>query len=186
MRRTLRNSRLLTLFLVGTMAFAVARSLGAQQQQPLPEGYIRPAPITATGLAPNMKGEHLYIARMFKVTFGQGDDPLSGLTEFAAKNHIASAQITGLGGFITGTLGWGDPANRWAFKQIVIDQKSEVVSLVGNISLRDGKPYVHIHVVVSFPDGSTKGGHLIDAQISPIAEIFVAETESVPAPKAAP
>ena len=72
MRRTLRNSRLLTLFLVGTMAFAVARSLGAQQQQPLPDGYIRPAPITATGLAPNMKGEHLYIARMFKVYVRSG------------------------------------------------------------------------------------------------------------------
>ena len=43
MRRTLRNSRLLTPFLIGTMAFAVAHSLGAQQQ-PLSEGYIRPAP----------------------------------------------------------------------------------------------------------------------------------------------
>ena len=167
------------------MAFAAARSLGAQQQ-PLPEGYIRPAPITATGQAPKMKGEHLSIGRTFKVTLGQGDDLLSGLTEFAAKNHIASAQITGLGGFITATLGWGDSANGWAFKKTAIDQKCEVASLVGNISLRDGKPYVHIHAVVSFLDGSTKGGHLIDAHISPIAEIFVVETESVREPKSAP
>jgi len=41
MRRTLRNSRSLTLLLIGTMAFAAARSLGAQQQPPFPEGYIR-------------------------------------------------------------------------------------------------------------------------------------------------
>jgi len=46
---------------------------------------------------------------------------------------LAGAMITGLGGFITGRLGWGDPANGWAFKQTVIDQKSEVVSLVSNI-----------------------------------------------------
>ena len=55
-----------------------------------------------------------------------------------------------------------------------------------NISLRDGKPYVHLHVVVSFPDGSTKGGHLIGAHISPIAEIFVVESESATAPKTTP
>jgi predicted DNA-binding protein with PD1-like motif len=186
MHLTLGNSRLLTLFLVGAMAVAAARSLGAQQQLPLPEGYIRPAPITATGQAPRMKGEQLSVARTFKVSFGQSDELLSGLTEFAAKNHIESAQITGLGGFITATLGWGDSAQGWAFKKTTIDQKCEVASLVGNISLRDGKPYVHIHVVVSFPDGSTKGGHLIDAHISPIAEIFVVETESAPAPKSAP
>ena len=109
-----------------------------------------------------------------------------GLTEFAAKNHIESAHVTGLGGFITATLGWGDPTKGWAFKKTAIDEKCEVVSLVGNVSLRDGKPYVHIHVVVSFADGSTKGGHLIDAHISPIAEIFLVETESTPAPKPAP
>jgi hypothetical protein len=147
MRRTLRNRRPLTLFLAGAMALATARSLGAQQQPPLPEDYIRPAPITATGQAPKGKGEHLSIGRTFKFTFGQGDDLLAGLTEFAATNHIAAAQITGLGGFITATLGWADPAKGWAFKQTVIDQKCEVVSLVGNISLRDGNPYVHIHVV---------------------------------------
>ena len=184
MHRTLRECHLTTLFLVGAIAFAAAVSLGAQQ--PLPEGYVRPAPITATGQAPKMKGEHLSIARTFKVTFGQGDDLLFGLTEFVAKNHIESAQITGLGGFITATLGWGDPANGWAFKTTAIDQKCELVSLVGNVSVREGKPYVHIHVVVSFPDGSTKGGHLIDAHISPIAEIFIVETESTPVPKSAP
>ena len=59
----------------------------------------------------------------------------------------------------------------------MIDQKCEAVSLVGNISVRDGSPYVHIHVVVSFADGSTRGGHLIDAHISPIAEIVIVETE---------
>jgi predicted DNA-binding protein with PD1-like motif len=96
-----------------------------------------------------------------------------------------SGRIIGLGGFLTATLGWGDPANGFAFKKTAIDQKCEVVSLVGNISLRDGKPYVHIHVVVSFSDGSTKGGHLIEAHISPIAEIFVGETESTPTPRPA-
>jgi len=191
MNRTVRSSstsRLLTVFLAGAMASAGAISLGAQQQPPpLPEGYIRQAPITATGQAPNMKGEQLSPARTFKVTFGPGDELLSGLTEFAAKNHIASARINGLGGFITATLGWGDPP-KGAFKKIAIDQKCELVSLIGNISLRDGKPYVHLHAVVSLPDGSTKGGHLIDAHVSPIAEIFIVEAEPspAPAPKSAP
>ena len=151
MNRTVCCSRTLTLALIGALALSVSVRAQQQQpqappqQQPLPEGYVRPAP-PVPGQAPGMKGDQLMAARTFKVNFSSGDELLSGLTEFAEKNHITSAYITGLGGLVTATLGWGDPP-KGAFKKIAVDQKCELVSLTGNISLRDGKPYVHTHAI---------------------------------------
>ena len=183
MIRTTRSALVLSLLPAAGIVFAAATSLSAQQppQRPLPPGYVRPAPITAKGLAPKMRVEELATAtsKTYKVSFGAGDELVSGLTEFAEQNHITSAHITGLGGLITATLGWGDPVVR-AMKKINVDEKCELVSLIGNISSRNGHPYVHLHGVVAFSDGSTKGGHVIEAHVDPIAEIYVVTTGQEP------
>jgi uncharacterized protein len=184
--------------LVGSIVLAIAAfSLGAQQPpqqqpqqprpplQPLPPGYMRPATL-ATGVAPKMKGELLSTeaSRTYRLTFGQGDEILAGLSEFANTNHIESGYFTGVGGLLAATLGWGDPTNG-AFKVINVDQKCELVSLIGNITLRNGKPFVHAHMVVSLSDGSTRGGHLLDAHVSPFVEVYIVEAKSPASPKPA-
>jgi predicted DNA-binding protein with PD1-like motif len=147
-----------------------ARSAGADGA--LPADYIRPSAVQP-GLAPGMKvQERSGNQQIFEVRFSTGDELLSGLTDLALKNHITSAYITGIGGLSTGVLGWGDVSNG-AFKKIPIDRKAELVSLVGDISMRDGQPYVHLHGVVAFSDGSTRGGHVIEAHVAPVAEIAV-------------
>jgi uncharacterized protein len=176
----------------------VALSLPAQQQTqpqprpqqrlplpPLPPGYTRAEPLV-TGAAPKMKGQLLSAesARIYRLTFGQGDEILSGISEFANTNHIDSAFFTGIGGLLAATLGWGDPTNG-AFKVINVDQKCELVSLIGNITLRNGKPFVHAHMVVSLSDGSARGGHLLDAHVSPFAEIYIVEANPPAPPKSA-
>jgi len=50
--------------------------------------------------------------------------------------------------------------------------------MVGDISMRDGNPYVHLHAVVAFADGSTKAGHMLEANAAPIAEITVVATHT--------
>lgn len=153
---------------------AVVVVAGARQQKSLPEGYMRPGPALGVGLAPAMEVRELSRAasRTYRITFGTGDKLLPGLTEFASRNHIVSARVMGIGGFSSATLGWDDPAVG-AMKEIAVNRKCELVSLTGDISTRHGSPYVHLHAVVSFSDGSTKGGHLLDARVAPLAEIFV-------------
>jgi uncharacterized protein len=171
--------------LLAIAAFPLAAQQPSQQQpqqprppmRPLPPGYVRPG-VLATGSAPKMKGELLSTesARTYRVTLGQGDELLAGLSEFANTNHIESGYFTGIGGLLAATLGWGDPATG-AFKIINVDQKCELVSLIGNISLRNGKPFVHAHMVVSLSDGTTRGGHLLDAHVSPFVEVYIVEAK---------
>ena len=54
-----------------------------------------------------------------------------------------------------------------------INQQSEVVSLIGNISLLDNKPVVHAHFAVGLSDGKVEGGHMIEAYVSPTLELFI-------------
>lgn len=163
---------------------AQSREQQAAQEQtaprhlpPLPPGYIRPPMNVPAGLAPKMRVEELPTAdsRTYEIRFGTGDEILSGLTEFAEQHHIVSAHITGIGGLISAKLGWGSPTVP-GMKEIDVNSKCELVSLTGNISWRGQHPYVHLHGVVAFSDGSTKGGHVIEARVDPLAEIFVVTT----------
>lgn len=49
----------------------------------------------------------------------------------------------------------------------------ELISLIGDIALFNGKPVVHAHFSIGHSDGSMKGGHLIAAYTNPTVELFI-------------
>jgi predicted DNA-binding protein with PD1-like motif len=57
-----------------------------------------------------------------------------------------------------------------------VQEQVEVLSLVGDIALKDGEPTVHAHVVVGKADGSAHGGHLIEAHVLPTLELILIES----------
>jgi uncharacterized protein len=145
------------------------------QAPPLDDGYVRRAAPSGHGLAPGMKVTELArTGRTFFVTMRKGDEIASGLTEFAEQNHIKSAHFTAIGAIDSGVLGWFDPDKR-AYKKIVISQEAEILSLVGNITLENGKPFVHAHCTLGLSDGSTKGGHLVEGRVSLSLQVFVSD-----------
>lgn len=44
---------------------------------------------------------------------------------------------------------------------------------MGDVALQDGKPKIHAHRVVGRRDGSTRGGHLIEAYVRPTLELML-------------
>lgn len=108
----------------------------------------------------------------FAVIFRPGDEPYAGLADFAAKQHIHSGHFTAIGGFSDARLAWFD-LDKKMFRVIPVNSQVEVVSLTGDIALLDGKPQVHMHCVVAYPDGTTRGGHILGAHVSPLLEVFV-------------
>jgi predicted DNA-binding protein with PD1-like motif len=144
----------------------------------LPDDYVRRAPITARGLAPGIQVKELSnTGRTFKVTMRKGDEIASGLTEFAEKNHLTDSHLTGIGALNHVVIGWYDPEKR-AYKKNVIDEEVELVSLIGNVAIENGKPFVHAHVVVAMKDGTTRGGHLLEATVALEFQGFVVDNEA--------
>jgi len=137
--------------------------------------YLPPSEAGPHGSAPGMRVKQLSDSngqKDYAVIFRPGDEPYAGLTQFAEQYHIQSAHFTAIGGFHDAKLAWFD-LDKKMFRVIPIDHQVEVASLIGDIALLDGKPQVHMHCVVALPDGTTRGGHILDAHVSPLLEVFV-------------
>jgi len=113
--------------------------------------------------------------RTYAVIFDTGDEVVQSLTRFAAENKLGASQFTGLGAFSDAVLGYFDWEEK-DYTRIPIAEQVEVVSLVGDIALKDGKPKLHPHVVVSKRDGTAYGGHLLEAHVRPTLEVVITES----------
>lgn len=58
---------------------------------------------------------------------------------------------------------------------MTLDEQVELLSLIGDVALKDGKPVVHTHAVVGKKDGTAHGGHLLKARIRPTCEVVLTE-----------
>jgi hypothetical protein len=106
-----------------------------------------------------------------------GEDAFAILTDFARGHNITAAQLTGVGAFAQATVGWFDRQVK-DYRPIHVDEQCELLSLVGDIALADDGPQVHAHVVLGLPDGSTRGGHLLAAEIWPTLEVIAREVSA--------
>src|SRR5277367_1181634 len=139
--------------------------------------YVKPAEAVPTGKAPKMQVQLLNpgeATKQYAVIFYQGDEAFSGLLEFAEKYHVTSAHFTAIGAVNGATLGWFD-SQRKMYKKIPINGQHEVIGMSGDIALYQGKPVVHTHMMVGNSDGTTQGGHVLEAYVSPTLEVMVTE-----------
>ena len=137
--------------------------------------YVAPSEAVPRGRAPRMQVQLLNPGeptKQYAVIFYQGDEAFSGLLDFAEKYHISSAHFTAIGALNGATLGWFDP-QRKMYKKIPIEGQVEVIGMSGDIALYQGKPVVHTHMVVGTSDGTTRGGHVLSAYVSPTLEVMV-------------
>ena len=60
--------------------------------------------------------------------------------------------------------------------KIPLREQVEVASLLGDIAEADGKPALHLHIVVGRRDGSEMAGHLGEAHVRPTLEVILTES----------
>jgi predicted DNA-binding protein with PD1-like motif len=59
---------------------------------------------------------------------------------------------------------------------VTLDEQVELLSLIGDVAMKDGEPVVHAHAVVGKKDGTAHGGHLLEACIRPTCEVVLTES----------
>ena len=102
-----------------------------------------------------------------------GDEVVDSLTRLAQKEDIRLASVTGLGAAKDITVGLFSVTEK-KFYGKRCEGEYEVSALVGNITRKDGEPYLHLHITFGNPDkGEAYAGHLTSCVISATAEIFV-------------
>jgi len=113
--------------------------------------------------------------RTIALVLDSGDEVMSKLHAFAAEHNLMASRLTAIGAFERATLGYFN-WERKAYERIPVDEQVEVLALVGDIALDGGKPKVHAHAVLGKRDGSTVGGHLLEAQVRPTLEVLLIES----------
>lgn len=115
--------------------------------------------------------------KTWAIIFRSGDELASGLKSFATENGLTASNFQGIGAFSGAVLGYFDWQTK-DYARINIREQVEVLSLLGDIALKDGRSSVHAHVVVGKADGSAHGGHLLEAHVRPTVEIILTESPS--------
>jgi predicted DNA-binding protein with PD1-like motif len=165
------KTSIVLLFVVAAIFLELATNIAAQQCT----SYLSPSAAVAKGKAPGLTWKLLSDSngvKEYALVFAKGDEVLSGLTDFAAQQHVASARFTAIGALKEGTFGWFDPKQK-QYKLNTIHQQMELISMVGDIANYEGSPVVHAHCGVSLSGGSMLGGHLIEAIAYPTVELFM-------------
>jgi predicted DNA-binding protein with PD1-like motif len=128
-------------------------------------------PVTNTGKQPRAavvseQGD----VKTYLLIFDKGNEIVGGVLEFAKR--LAGGQFTAIGAVSDAVVGFFDRKKR-DYRRIPLMEQAEVVSLTGNIALKDGEPFLHAHTVLGLPDGSAHGGHLFEAHVWPTLEMVL-------------
>ena len=91
-------------------------------------------------------------------------DLLEELQSVCVEKGITLGRVSAIGAVKKARVGFYDQDAR-EYRFLELNKELEIASLIGNISMRDGKPMVHAHIILSDSDGNALGGHLAEGTI---------------------
>lgn len=114
--------------------------------------------------------------KTYLLVFDPEDEVVGGLMTFIRERQITAGHFTAIGAVSRTTLGFFDRKTK-EYARIPHDEQAEVLSLIGDVAVTEtGEPGVHAHIVLGLPDGSAKGGHLMEAMVWPTLEVVLTES----------
>ena len=114
--------------------------------------------------------------KTFILVFETGDELSQGLRDFANQEQLSAASFTAVGALSSLRLGWLSWESKNYEPSVTLDEQEELLSLIGDVVLKDGTPVVHAHAVIGKEDGTAHGGHLLEAHIRPTCEVILTES----------
>ncbi|MEC7927447.1 MAG: PPC domain-containing DNA-binding protein [Candidatus Neomarinimicrobiota bacterium] len=108
----------------------------------------------------------------------QIDEPvMETLTSVCKNNGIMNGQISGIGAVKEIEMGAYDLDSKSYLRKQYPDNH-ELISFQGNITLKDGNPFIHAHITIGNHDLHTRGGHLFEMKVAVVGEFIIRNIES--------
>jgi predicted DNA-binding protein with PD1-like motif len=114
--------------------------------------------------------------RTYIVILDRGDEIATSLKHFAEENKLEGSSFKAIGALSSAKVGWFNWQTKKYDTAAHFHEQLEVLSLIGDIALKDGKPTVHAHLIVGRSDGTAHGGHLLEAHVRPTLEVVLTES----------
>jgi len=106
-----------------------------------------------------IKPKEVFVGRL-----SHGSDLLEEITDVCRRENIQFAWIEALGAVKRARLAFYNQETH-DYEFFVVDQPLEITKLVGNVSLKDGNPFVHVHITLADKAGNAYGGHLASGTV---------------------
>ena len=114
---------------------------------------------------------------IFIIKIERGEDVITTLTNFCKQHTIENASFTGIGAVEQLTCGYyALDEKKYYFKDY--DEMVEVVSLTGNVMLKDAEPFIHAHGVFTNTDNVAFGGHIVEMRVGVVLEVMLTPLSS--------
>ncbi|NQY99806.1 MAG: DNA-binding protein [Bdellovibrionales bacterium] len=104
------------------------------------------------------------------IRIDKDEDLFKSLESFAEAEELKCGHLSGIGALKDCELGFYHLHEKTYDRKMFKDE-AELLSLDGNLSIFDGKPFFHIHTVLGGPDFSCFGGHLFSAKVAVTCEV---------------
>jgi predicted DNA-binding protein with PD1-like motif len=109
--------------------------------------------------------------RSFLAGLDHGSDIIAEVTKLADETGIGAGYLSLIGALSRAELGYYDQVSR-EYRSQKVEEPVEIASCSGNISLLQGRPFVHAHVVLANGEGRVMAGHLVSGTIF-AAELYL-------------
>jgi len=115
----------------------------------------------------------------YYIRLDKDDEVISSLAAVCEKENITAGSVKGIGGCQEATVGVFD-LDKKTYNEEKVSAMLEMISLDGNVTTYEGKPYLHLHATFAYQkDASTQvlTGHLLSAVIGLTGEIVLSPAD---------
>ena len=106
------------------------------------------------------------------MTLAKGDNINKMFESFAEVKGVGCAWLNGIGALENPEIGYYSLEDK-AYHRKIFKGEYELTSLIGNITLKEGKPFSHTHITFSDTEFRVFGGHLFNANITAAGEFIM-------------
>jgi predicted DNA-binding protein with PD1-like motif len=104
------------------------------------------------------------------IRIDKDENLFTSLESWAKENNIKSGHLSGIGALKDVELGFYH-LDKKQYDRKVFPKEAELLSLEGNLTYLEGKPFFHIHTVLGDEEFRAYGGHLFSATVAVTCEI---------------
>jgi uncharacterized protein len=116
--------------------------------------------------------------RAFAGRLDTGSDLVREIERFCAEQAVLTAQVTVIGAVRQARYAYYEQDDH-RYRELESSTHHEIVGFIGNISMRDDRPFLHAHATFADDAGATVGGHLLPGCEVCAAEVMIRELGGV-------
>ena len=111
--------------------------------------------------------DNAYVIRM-----DRDEEVMETLTALCEREGIRLASVEAIGAVDRAVVGLYD-VDKKVFHRKEFQEPMELTSLLGTVTEKDGKPYLHLHATLCDANMQTRGGHVNELHISATCEMVL-------------